>query len=205
YVLGDLFEYWIGDDGIALLGYQDVIAGVKSLTERDIPVYFMHGNRDFLIGSAFCDQTGCKLLHDPTVIHLHGQAVLLMHGDSLCTDDVEHQEFRTKVRASQWQNEFLGKTLSERNAIAISLRKQSEAKKSYKTMEFMDVNQQAVEQAMRHHGTDILIHGHTHRPGVHNFTLDQRRAQRIVLGDWYEQGSILTWDESGSSLRSYSE
>lgn len=201
YILGDLFEYWIGDDGAGFLGYEEVTAGIQHLIGNGTPVYVMHGNRDFLLGEQFCEQTGCKLVPDPTKIHLYGQAILLMHGDSLCTDDVEHQQFRTQVRKSEWQTQFLGKPLSERNEMALALRRQSERNKTQKTIALMDVTQGTVERIMREHEADVLVHGHTHRPAIHDVLLGDRTARRIVLGDWYEQGSVLEWSQLGYSLQ----
>jgi len=190
YILGDLFEVWLGDDAV-LPGYQPVLAGLRTLTDSGIPVYVMHGNRDFLIGDGFVQQTGCRLLADPTVIDLHGKRTLLMHGDTLCTDDVEYQRFRSQVRDPATQRQFLALPIDERISVARHYRSESRERNSYKTAEIMDVNQSAVSDIMRQHGVYRLIHGHTHRPAVHNFTLDQHAAQRIVLGDWYEQASIL--------------
>lgn len=200
YILGDLFEYWIGDDAGTSLGYGDITGGIRALTDSGVAVHVMHGNRDFLIGKKFCEQSGCSLLPDPTKTNLYGQEILLMHGDSLCTDDVAHQAFRTRVHTTQWQAEFLGKPLAEREEIAIAMRRQSESNKSEKSMAMMDVNQTAVESTMKQYGVEVLIHGHTHRPAIHAFTLNSNPATRIVLGDWYEQGSVLVWNQQGFQL-----
>lgn len=191
YILGDLFEAWLGDDCI-LPAYQEIIQHLKTLTEHNIPVYFTHGNRDFLIGQQFCELTGCKLLNDTAIIDIDGNQYLVMHGDTLCTDDVKYQQFRSMVRNPQWQNELLAKTPAERIALAKQFRDMSQTETADKTDAIMDVNQLEVESVMRNAGITTLIHGHTHRPDIHKFELDGQTVQRIVLGDWYEQGSMLT-------------
>ena len=190
YILGDLFEVWLGDDAV-LPAYRPVMEGIRALTDSGVPVYLMHGNRDFLIGEDFVRQTGCRLLPDPALIDLDGNRTLLMHGDTLCTDDVEYQRFRSQVRNPDTRREFLARPIDERIAVAKYYRRESRERSSRKAEEIMDVNQSAVMDVMREHGVYRLIHGHTHRPAVHSFTLDSHAAQRIVLGDWYEQGSIL--------------
>ncbi len=190
YILGDLFEVWLGDDAV-LPAYLPIIDGIRTLTAGGVPVYVMHGNRDFLIGERFVQLSGCRLLEDPTVIELDGKRTLLMHGDTLCTDDVEYQRFRTQVRDPETQRQFLALPINERIAVAKHYRQESRERNRNKTEEIMDVNQDAVMDIMRRHGVYQLIHGHTHRPAVHSFTLDNHSAQRIVLGDWYEQASIL--------------
>jgi UDP-2,3-diacylglucosamine hydrolase len=155
----------------------------------------MHGNRDFLIGSEFEKKTGAVLLDDPTVIEIYGKRVLLGHGDSLCTDDIEYQLFRDKIRSESWKNEFLKKSLSERISIANEFRKESELNKKNKSLEIMDVNNEAVNQTLiEFNYPDIFIHGHTHRPNRHSIKLDGHQIERIVLGDWYEQGSYLSFN-----------
>ena len=201
YILGDLFEVWLGDDAV-LPGYHMALNGIRALSDSGIPVYFMHGNRDFLIGEDFASKTGCRLLTDPTVIDLDGTPTLLMHGDTLCTDDVEYQNFRMQVRDPVTQRQFLALPISERIAVAQQYRRESRERSQYKTEEIMDVNQTAVTDTMRRHGVYRLIHGHTHRPGVHNFSLDNQDAQRIVLGDWYEQGSVLRCSLGNCNLES---
>jgi UDP-2,3-diacylglucosamine hydrolase len=200
YILGDLFEAWVGDDDPEP-EKRRVIARLKQLSDAGLPCYFMHGNRDFMIGEAFAAASGCALLPDPTVIELHGQRVLLMHGDTLCTDDHEYQAFRRVARNPDWQRAMLARPLAERLAIARQLRETSAASMAGKSMEIMDVNQEAVAAAMREHGVYTLLHGHTHRPAVHHFQVDDRPAMRIVLGDWYTQGSVLSWDADGFILQ----
>jgi UDP-2,3-diacylglucosamine hydrolase len=192
YILGDLFEFWIGDDA-PLPGYEAVIATLRRATDRGLPVYFMHGNRDFLIGAQFASATGCRLLPDPIVIDLDHRTVLLMHGDTLCTDDTDYQQFRSQVRNPHWQAEFLALPAAARLEIARRYRAESMKRTGEKAMEIMDVSQRSVDAAMASHHVACLIHGHTHRPGIHRFTQNGQTVQRIVLGDWYEQGSVLEW------------
>jgi len=192
YILGDLFESWIGDDEDTLLAMR-VADALRGLRDVGVPIYFMHGNRDFLLGASYAERSGMRLLADPTIIDLHGERTLLMHGDTLCTDDSEYQKFRTLVRNPTWQTQFLAKPLAERRAFAAQARGESRKRTAMKAAEIMDVNQNAVESAMRTHAVRRLIHGHTHRPATHRFDLDGQAAERIVLGDWYEQSSVLTW------------
>lgn len=202
YVLGDLFEYWIGDDVALQPEYRPLVTGLRGLTDAGVPVYVMHGNRDFLLGAGFERETGCRLIPDPSVLALAGGNVLLMHGDALCTDDVAYQKFRQMVRNPDWVKMFLGKTIAERVAIVRDYREVSKAATAAKKPEIMDVNQAAVEGALREHGVQHLIHGHTHRPAQHVFQLDGRTVRRTVLGDWYDQGSVLACDASGCVLES---
>lgn len=196
YILGDLFEAWVGDDDPEP-EKRRAIAAMRSLADQGVPLYFMRGNRDFLIGEQFADDAGCTLLDDPTVINLYGDRVLLMHGDTLCTDDHEYQAFRKITRNPAWQSQVLGLPLEQRLKMAEAARAESLARNQGKAEEIMDVNQDAVAAAMREHDVRLLLHGHTHRPAVHQFDLDSEPAQRIVLGDWYTQGSALTWSEDG--------
>ena len=200
YILGDLFEVWLGDDAV-LPAYQPVLEGLRTLIGRGVPVYVMHGNRDFLMGEGFVRQSGCRLIPDPTVIELNGERTLLMHGDTLCSDDVEYQRFRMQVRNPDTQRQFLALPLEQRTAVAKQYRSASRERTRYKAEEIMDVNQQTVAGAMREYGVQQLIHGHTHRPAVHYFSLNERPARRIVLGDWYDQGSLLKCDEAGCRLK----
>lgn len=201
YILGDLFEAWIGDDDDSELA-QTVQAGLRQLSDQGTPVHLMHGNRDFLLGQQFERRAGCRLLPDPTVIDLYGEPTLLMHGDLLCTDDREYQQFRSQVRSPQWQHEVLAKPLAQRREMAAALRGESQQAVAGKEAQIMDVNQGEVEAVMRAHGVRSLIHGHTHRPAVHTFDLDGAPARRIVLGDWYDQGSLLYCDAEGCELSS---
>ena len=192
YILGDLFESWIGDDDDSPLA-QQVGQSLRALMQTGVPVFFMHGNRDFLLGQNYAKRAGMTLLVDPAVVQLDGERTLLMHGDTLCTDDAAYQEFRAVVRNPEWQNQFRARSLSERHAFAAQARAESVKHTAGAKPEIMDVNQHAVIAAMREHGVRTLIHGHTHRPATHRFELDGQNAERVVLGDWYEQSSVLTW------------
>lgn len=199
YILGDLFEFWIGDDD-PRVDYIEVIAQLQLLSGSDTSVYFMPGNRDFLVGDSFSRQSGCTLLNDPTQITLFGKKVLLIHGDTLCTDDHDYQEFRLEVRSDEWRTRVLAMPVDERIEYFDSLREASQASIQEKASDIMDVNQSAVETAMLNADTLTLIHGHTHRPAIHDFLLDGQPAKRYVLGDWYEQGSVLVCDKDGFRL-----
>ncbi len=199
YILGDLFEVWIGDDAVQL-EHQDAIQALRQLTDSGLPVYVMHGNRDFLLGQGFEAMTGCQLIKDPVVIDLFGEPTLLMHGDSLCIDDQEYQQFRNQLRSPAWQQQFLSAPIDQRVAIARKYRDESRSRSQNKSDEIMDVNAAAVIETMRKHGVTQLIHGHTHRPAVHEIEVDGKAAQRIVLGDWYSQNSSLLCDADGCQL-----
>jgi len=201
YILGDLFEYWVGDEAITLETVRPIIEGIHGLADSGTPVFIMRGNRDVLLGQEFEKACGCRLLEDPVTIDLYGSTTLISHGDYLCTDDVEHQKFRKMVHDAEWQQEFLAKDFAERETIVRSYREISIAETAKKSPEIMDVNQQAVEQALRQGGVTQMIHGHTHRPAIHDFTLDDKKCRRIVLGDWYDQGSVLICEESGYELK----
>jgi len=193
YILGDLFEFWAGDDAGA---YPEVINALRATTQNDIPVYFMRGNRDFLAGRQFEHDTGCVLLDEPTTIQVGDQNILLMHGDTLCTDDSEYQTFRQEVRSSEWQKKVTSMPLPERMDYFQSLREASQKSIQQKPANIMDVNQHAVEMAMLEADTKLLIHGHTHRRAIHKFTLNDEPATRIVLGDWYEDGNALSFNSA---------
>ena len=199
YILGDLFESWVGDDD-PNPHYAEMKQAIRRLADGGVPVYFMHGNRDFLIGEQFAEETGARLLPDPYPIDLYGRSVLLAHGDAYCTDDVEYQKTRAMVRDPAWQAMMLDKPLEERLAIARSVRAESQARNAQLAEDIMDVNAGAIVDAIEGAGVEILLHGHTHRPAVHDVTLSDRNATRIVLGDWYEQGSVVRWDENGYEL-----
>ncbi len=156
----------------------------------------MHGNRDFLLGQKFAQATGCRLLTDPVSIDLYGDKTLLMHGDTLCTDDAEYQRVRAQVRSRAWIDAFLAKSVAERNALVRDYRQMSKNATGAKKPEIMDVNEQAVREVMQKYGVRRLVHGHTHRPGQHDLLLAGQPARRIVLGDWYEQGSVLRCDRN---------
>jgi len=190
YILGDFLEYWIGDDDKAE-GLDSAFNALGRLSQAGKDVYFMHGNRDFLVGTDLANKYNFQIIEDPLLVHINEQPVLLMHGDTLCTDDIDYQKFRQMVHAPEWQQEFLNKSLAERNKIAQSLRAQSREAISGKADDIMDVNQSAVTTTMKKYSANFLIHGHTHRPDFHDITIDDKHTQRIVLGDWYTQGSYL--------------
>lgn len=190
YILGDLFEYWVGDDGLAL-PFPAQVAGLLRQAARAAPSFFMHGNRDFMVASRFCDQTGIRLVADPTVIDLYGARALLMHGDTLCTGDHAYLAFRAQVRNPAWQAAALARPLEERVAIAKGMRSRSEGAKGGKDEVIMDVAPEAVERAFAESGCTLLIHGHTHRPARHEHEAGGRRCVRWVLPDWYGDGGWL--------------
>lgn len=196
YILGDLFEAWIGDDAGDPIG-ERFITAMGPLREAGTPSFFIHGNRDFLLGEDFARRAGMTLLPDPSVIDIEGTRTLLMHGDTLCTDDARYQDFRRQVHSPGWQRAFLARSVDERQLFAAQARSESQR---YTTdagnTALMDVNEGTVNDAMRRHGCLRLIHGHTHRPAVHRLEFDQKSAERIVLGDWYEQTSSLAIEGS---------
>ena len=200
YILGDLFEAWIGDDEDAP-AYQAISERLRAVSERGIALQLRHGKRDVLLGPTVAARSGANLIEDPACIDLYATPTLLMHGDTLCIDDCEYQAFRRRVRDPDWQRQFLDLPLAERRRMAAGLRETSREQSAGKRPGIMDVNAQAVAQAMREAGVQSLIHGHTHRPGIHEFTLNGRSAQRIVLGDWYDQGSVLEVSAAGWELK----
>ena len=200
YILGDFFEYWIGDDDLGR-PFNAVVAGLlKALSQKGVQVSFMHGNRDFLIGERFCAATGARLLEDPAVVSVEGERTLLMHGDTLCTDDIEYQSWRRKARDPAFQASFLAKPLEERRRLILTMREKSKDAVQGKSAEIMDVNDEAVREALRRHGVRRLIHGHTHRPGRHDVEVDGKRRSRWVLPDWYGPGGYLEVDRRGARL-----
>ena len=200
YILGDLVEAWIGDDDDAELP-QRIADATRAVCDAGVPVYFMVGNRDFLLGEVFAARAGMTLLDDGIVHDIDGHPTLLMHGDVLCTDDVAYQAVRRQVRTSEWQAQILSMPLEARRAFAAKARADSMAHTGSTMESIMDVNAEAVAETMRTAGVTRLIHGHTHRPAVHRFELDGKPAERIVLGDWYEHGSVLRVDRDGVELR----
>jgi len=199
YILGDLFETWIGDDAVdpdqAL-----AIAGLRELTGSGVPCFVMHGNRDFLLGEGFCAQSGAALLPDPFVLTLYGEQVLVMHGDALCTDDRSYQRLRATVRDPGWQQRFLALTPAQRATLASAARDGSKAHTAGVGEMITDVNGDSVATVLRGAGVTTLLHGHTHRPAIHALEVDGRARRRIVLGDWYHQGSVLRWDRDSYVL-----
>lgn len=200
YILGDLVEAWVGDDDDAELPAR-IARATRGVRESGVPVYFMPGNRDFLLGEAFAARAGITLLDDGVVHDLHGRPTLLMHGDTLCTDDLAYQAVRRQVRTPEWKASILAMPLEARRAFAAKARADSRAHTGSTMESIMDVNAEAVAQAMRGAGVTRLIHGHTHRPAIHRFPLDGHAAERIVLGDWYEQGAVLRVDADKVDLR----
>jgi UDP-2,3-diacylglucosamine hydrolase len=191
YILGDLFEAWIGDDAEDETG-QRFIDAMRPLREARRPCFYMHGNRDFLLGERFAKEAGMTLLPDPSVINLYGAPTLLMHGDTLCTDDLAYQKFRKLSRSPQWQRQFLSQSVEQRRAFANQARQESQRHTGDRTnAAIMDVNQGAVEAAMRSTGVLRLIHGHTHRPATHRLNVQGQLAERMVLWDWYNRATSL--------------
>ena len=199
YILGDLFEAWIGDDDPNPL-HQRVAAAIRALVDSGVPCYFIHGNRDFLLGKRFARQSGMQLLPQEKVLNLYGRNVLIMHGDTLCTDDAGYQAFRAKVHQPWLQTLFLALPLFIRHRVAAKMRAGSRAANSSKSLAIMDVNQQAVIEAMEKHRVQWLIHGHTHRPAVHQLTANDAPAWRAVLGAWHSEGSMIRVSESDVEL-----
>ncbi len=193
YILGDLFEVWIGDDTQDIYHHK-VINALKALTEKGLPIYIMHGNRDFLIGSRFCEQTSCQLLKDPSSVSLYGKKILLMHGDSLCTKDSKYQAFRKKVRSPRFAHYFLMIPFWIRRLLANRMRKRSQQYSQAKPSVLMDVHKPSVDEAMLHFQVDTLIHGHIHHKQEHHFNLQDKPSHRYVLNDWHhERGNVLIY------------
>lgn len=198
YILGDLFEYWPGDDVITTGAHTEIIKALNVLSQTGVEVFLIHGNRDFLLGNAFSKATNVTILPDPYLVTLYDTPILLSHGDDLCTDDIAYQAFRTEVRNEAWKTQFLSQPLTARIAYIESIRKKSELEKSIKSMEIMDVNPSAVAGLLKQYDyPPIFIHGHTHRPRRHQHLVDGHTCERLVLGDWYAQGSFLKLDQDG--------
>lgn len=207
YILGDLFEAWVGDDDQTELS-DSVAQALSALSETGTEIFLMHGNRDFLLGADYAKRCGARLLDDPTVIDCHGHRVALMHGDSLCTRDKEYMQFRAQVRSPEWQQDFLSRSLVERYMIAQQAREQSQAANSNKTSDIMDVTHSEVIRMLHELDVTTLIHGHTHRPAVHTIRLEEAirgesTATRIVLGDWHCRGWVLEFTPDGYDLRNF--
>jgi len=200
YILGDLFEAWVGDDETDP-DKKTVCAALRALTTSGVACFVIHGNRDFLLGETFCDNTGSRLLPDPVVAEFDGERVLLTHGDTLCTDDHSYQELRSIVRTAPWQRRFLALPLIDRELLANQARAGSRQHTARTIPQIMDVNPDAVATAYRVADVRRIIHGHTHRPAIHDTTIAGEPAQRIVLGAWYEQGSYLVYEHGSYELR----
>ncbi len=197
YILGDLFEVWLGDD-ISIALYKDAIELLKTLSDSGTHIYIMHGNRDFLLGSEFESASACQLIPDSYTITLPASSnsiakkILLSHGDNYCTDDKDYMQLRAQLRAPNWQQRFLAKPSNERITIAQNMRQQSQHYGQHKSTQIMDVNQEAIEQALLKHQADILIHGHTHQPATHHFKLNDKAVTRVVLPDWQPNAKAFT-------------
>jgi UDP-2,3-diacylglucosamine hydrolase len=200
YILGDLFEVWVGDDETDP-DKKTVCEALRALTSQGVACFVIHGNRDFLLGRDFCANTGCRLLTDPVIAEFDGERVLLTHGDALCTDDHSYQELRSIVRTAPWQRRFLALPVADREMLANEARAGSRQHTARTIPIIMDVNPEAVASAYRAAQVHRIIHGHTHRPGIHDTSVDGAPAQRIVLGAWYEQGSYLVYENGRYELR----
>jgi UDP-2,3-diacylglucosamine hydrolase len=200
WILGDLFEFWVGDDTVDEPINHDVCTALRALADAGVPVFFMAGNRDFLIARAFADASGATLVDDPVVVDLHGTPTLLMHGDTLCTDDIAYQAFRKQVRNPAVQQQFLSLPVAMRKQQVGATRAASEREKQVKANDIMDVSPDAVAEAFRTHDHARLIHGHTHRPATHEHVVDGRRCERWVLADWRDDlAEALRIDASGAT------
>lgn len=206
YILGDLFEAWVGDDDPSETGAY-VAARIREVADAGVPVFFIRGNRDFLLGDTFARRAGMRILPDPAVVMLYGKPAILMHGDLLCTSDTAYQAFRAQTRHPAWQAQFLAQPLAARLAFAAQARAASAAhqgglkrddKAQFETL--TDVAPETVDATLARFGIDTLIHGHTHRPAIHALAIGDRACRRIVLGDWYEQGSVLRVEPDGMAL-----
>lgn len=202
YILGDLFEAWIGDDDPDPL-HAEIAAALNALKQQGVPCYFIHGNRDFLVGKGFAAASGMALLPEEQVPELYGKRILIMHGDTLCTDDQGYQRFRRKVHQPWLQKLFLALPLFVRQRIAVKMRAGSKHANSSKDISIMDVNAEAVKAAMTRHQVQYLIHGHTHRPAVHPLKINDRPAERLVLGAWHSEGSMIRVSHSEIVLISF--
>jgi UDP-2,3-diacylglucosamine hydrolase len=204
YILGDLFEYWAGDDDLGDPFNAAIVADLARLSASGVRVNLMHGNRDFIIGDRFARASGVNLLHDPALVNLYGTPTLLLHGDTLCTLDSEYQAFRRTARSPGWIGNLLEKPLAARKAEIEALRARSEREKGRKPAEIMDVSPVEVEAVLRAHAYPRMIHGHTHRPARHLHSVDGRVCERWVLADWYQTGSYLACDDAGCEARQLS-
>ncbi|MDQ2078006.1 UDP-2,3-diacylglucosamine diphosphatase [Marinimicrobium sp. ABcell2] len=202
YILGDFFDAWVGDDDDSPLALETA-ADLRQLSDQGVGIYLMHGNRDFLLGGDFASAAGAKLIDDPTTIQLGDRRALLMHGDSLCTRDVEYMAFRAQMRSPQWQAQALAQPLAARRQLATELRNHSKSMTSMKAEDIMDVTPEEVVRVMEEANVDLLIHGHTHRPDRHQLTVNDKPAERIVLGDWHDHGWCVRAEGSELSLESW--
>jgi len=199
YLLGDVFDLWLGDDDDRA-PHPEVEAALADAVSAGVPVDLMRGNHDFLLGDAFAERTGCRLIDEPHVIDAMDERTILLHGDTLCTRDVEYQAFRGHARDPANQRAFLARPMEERAQEAAKIRATSDSRTRLKTEDIMDVTDDEVARVLSECGATRMIHGHTHRPGVHEIDLEAGPATRIVLGDWYDRGTVLLWDEAGGRL-----
>ncbi|KMW73886.1 UDP-2,3-diacylglucosamine hydrolase [Photorhabdus luminescens subsp. luminescens] len=202
YILGDLFDYWIGDDDDNPL-HHEIASALKTVQQQGVTCYFIHGNRDFLLGSRFAKESGIILLPQEKVLELYGKRVLILHGDTLCTDDEGYQRYRKRVHTPWVQRLFLLLPLSIRQKIAVKMRANSQSVNSRKSEAIMDVNQQAVIDTFERYQADWMIHGHTHRPFVHEVPLHDKTVYRGVLGAWHQQGSMFKITDKSIDLISF--
>ena len=205
YILGDFFEVWVGDDVLKdprqRAEFLPVVQALRTLSDSGVKLYFMHGNRDFLIGDDFANASGLQLLAEPTLINMGNKRILLSHGDALCTDDTAYQQFRSQVRSPQWQHAFLAQPLAERIVFAGQARSQSAQNKVTQSIDIMDVNQSAVEQLLNEFEyPEVLLHGHTHRPDMHTIVFDGHKCERWVLGDWHDTAVVCRMDDDRIEL-----
>ena len=199
YILGDFFDAWIGDDDDSELPHK-VAEKLRALKKNGVAIYFMHGNRDFLLGETYAQKAGMELLPESWVIDLYGTPTLLLHGDTLCTADLDYQQFRQMVRSPQWQQQILSQPLAARRLLAAQLREKSQSMNSMKAEDIMDVTQDEVTAQMEQANVTRLIHGHTHRPATHSFIIQGQKVERIVLGDWHSYGWCVEADEDSCRL-----
>lgn len=202
YILGDLFEAWLGDDDDTPV-YIETTQRLRRYADQGHKLYFMHGNRDFLVGTTFAEASGATLLEDPTVIQYHNCDYLLMHGDSLCTKDHDYMQFRTMVRSPQWQQDILSQPLEQRRAYAHTVRQQSQSMTSLKAEDILDVTPEEVIKAMSDYQVNHFIHGHTHRPNVHPLLINNKAAKRFVLGDWGDYGWYISINKETVDLEKF--
>lgn len=191
FILGDLFDFWIGDDAADFLGHGPALNALRETSDSGVRLFVMRGNRDFLLGDGFCRRSGAQLLDDPALVTVDGRRTVLCHGDSLCADDTAHQEFRRRTGNAEWREKFLAQNMEERLALAQKARRQSAAGHHGKPAAALDVNTAAVEETFRRTQAERMIHGHTHRPATHRHLVDGRECTRFVLGDWFDGESVL--------------
>ena len=202
YILGDLFESWVGDDDDSSFA-SDVTEHIKTATRSGLEIFFMHGNRDFLCGNKFAEDANITILPDPFFIDYFDQKIALSHGDDFCTDDFKYIEFKKEVRSSSWQEDFLSKPLEERQKIASNMRDASHSNKDKKDLSIMDVSANTIHEFFIQNNINLLIHGHTHRPNTHQISEPNVDGVRIVLGDWHDTGWCLTLEDQERALEEF--